>query len=529
MAKRKVPFRRPTADEQTVLREMQVKRLMGRRDLEQCDRILIEHHYLKSAQLVGEQLRYAVVWKGHWLAVATWSAAAFHLKARDAFIGWTEAQRRERLPLVVNNSRLCVLPECHYPNLVSRFMKLMLGRLSADWESAWHHPVALAESFVDPSLYAGTAYKVSGWSQLGHTRGWKRSAVDFYEPHGRPKQVWIRELVKNACAKLRAVDLPAPWAGVVQKARPRCTAKVQEMASLLERLDRDLPEFRRPQALAYPLPGLLALIAMAMFSGVSLGYDDLADYAATLSQPQLRALRFRLDPHTGRVRCPRRTTFERVLAGVDGDLLQRVLLLWQEQVLGPVQDRLVIIDGKEIRHADVESVSATSGSGRWLGSTLVPEGSNEIPAGRQQLAQLDLVGKLVLADAAHTQVEQAQQILYEQGGDYLLTVKRNQKELFQTLETLLTDQRFSPSAHAAHARDDAGEEPGSPRNPGAGLPGGFCPAGWLPGRSDDGAPAAPRAAPGQEDHRNGLSHQQPDPGPVGCGRLAPTQAGLLGH
>ena len=46
--------------------------------------------------------------------------------------------------------------------------------------------------------------------------------------------------------------------------------------------------------------------------------------------------------------------------------------------------------------------------GRWLGSTLVKEGSNEIPAAREQLAKLDLVDKIVLADAAHTQVEHAQ-------------------------------------------------------------------------------------------------------------------------
>ena len=371
---------------------MQIKLLVRPNDIEQCDRILVEHHYLHSAQLVGEQLRYAVLWRGQWLAVAAWSAPALHLKARDAFIGWTEAQRRERLPLVVNNSRLYVLPESHYPNLVSRFMKLMLGRLSADWQSLWRHPVALAESFVDPNLYRGTAYKVSGWSQLGLTRGWKRSAVDFYEPHGVPKQVWIRELVKNACVKLRAAELPVAWASALRPARPRCTAKVKEMESLMARLGRDVPEFRRLQALGYPLPGMLVLIAMATFSGVSRGYEDLADYAATLSQPQLRALRFRQDPHTRRVRCPQRTTFERVLKAVDETRLQQVLLLWQEQVLGPVQDRLVIIDGKEIRHADVESVSAVSGSGRWLGSTLVPKGSNEIPAGRQQLAQLDLGG-----------------------------------------------------------------------------------------------------------------------------------------
>jgi predicted transposase YbfD/YdcC len=491
MQNSKIRFRRPTADEQTVLLGMTVKLLVRPQDIQKCDQLLIEHHYLHRAQLVGEQLRYAVTWKGQWFAVATWSAAALHLKARDQFIGWTEEQRRQRLPLVVNNSRLYVLPECHYPNLVSRFMKLMLARLSSDWENTWGHPVGLAESFVDPQEYRGTAYKVSGWSQLGFTRGWKRSAVDFYEKHDHPKQVWVRELVKNACVKLRAVELPPPWAEVLPKVPPRCTAKAGEIASLMERLGRDIPEFRRKQSLAYPIAGMLALIAMAVFSGVTKGYEDLTDYAATLSQAQLRALKFRLHPRTKRVRCPQRTSFQRVLTGVNAERLERVLLFWQEQVLGPVQDQLVVIDGKAIRHADVESVSAVSGSGRWLGSTLVKAGSNEIPAGREQLAKLDLVGKIVLADAAHTQVEHAQQILYEQGGEYLLTVKKNQKGLFETLSTLLTEQRFSPSAHPDHPRHDSGEQPGATRNPGPGLP--RCPptAGGLSRSSGHSAAAAP--------------------------------------
>ena len=211
-------------------------------------------------------------------------------------------------------------------------MKLMLARLSADWESAWGHPVALAESFVDPEQYRGTAYKVSGWSQLGNTRGWKRSAVDFYEQHDRPKQVWVRELVKRACVKLRATELPPAWAVVERKLKPRCTAKAGEIASLMERLGRDIPEFRRKQALAYPIAGMLALIAMAVFSGVTKGYEDLADYAATLSQGQLRALKFRLDRRTRRVRCPKRSCFAAVLTAVNPERLEQVLLAWPAQV-----------------------------------------------------------------------------------------------------------------------------------------------------------------------------------------------------
>jgi hypothetical protein len=108
---------------------------------------------------------------------------------------------------------------------------------------------------------------------------------------------------------------------------------------------------------------MLALIAMAMFSGVTQGYDDLAQYAATLSQGQLRALKFRLDPPSRRVRCPQASAFAYVLAGVDAARFQRALLAWQEQVLGPTQDRLVILDGKSLRHAGGETVNAVSGAG----------------------------------------------------------------------------------------------------------------------------------------------------------------------
>ena len=231
-------------------------------------------------------------------------------------------------------------------------------------------------------------------------------------------------------------------------------------------LGRDVPEFRRKQALAYPLAGVMALIAMALFSGVAKGYEDLAEYAATLSQAQLRALRFRFCPRTRRIRCPRKSVFERVLAGVDALAVEKVLLLWQQQVLGPANDPshdpLVVFDGKKIRHADVELVSAVNGQGVWLGTVGVGEGTNEIPAARELLPRLDLTDKIVLADAAHTQVETTRQILFEGGGDYLLTVKNNQKELVKTLEALLAQQSFSPKTHGEDPCLHPGKQSGTP-------------------------------------------------------------------
>jgi len=467
--KKFAPFRRPTADEQEILAHI-VVRLVSAQEVAQFDQLLRQHHYLKSAHLVGEHVRYVAEYRGQWLALAAWNAAALHLKARDSFIGWSEEQRRTRLPLLVNNSRLLVVPGCRYPNLISRFMKLMLARLSADWEKVWGHPVALGETFVDPHLYQGTAYKASGWNRLGQTAGWKRSAEDFYQKHDRPKQIWVRELVPKACRKLCAQQLPPEWRKVEQRAKPHCTAKVPQMRSLVEHLRAAMPEFRSKEALAYPLAGFLALLALAMFSGVRRGPQDLSDYAASLSQGQLRALRFRTKPGTQRVRCPGESTFKRLLPCIDAAALERALLLWQEQILGPAQDKLVIVDGKTLRHAHVELVSAVDGQGRWLGTVPVKAGSNEIPAARQLLAKVKLVNRTALADAIHTQVETVQQVLFEGGGDYALTVKANQKELLQTLATLLTPGKFSPSAHNANPGADARAQPEPARDPGFGLP-----------------------------------------------------------
>jgi hypothetical protein len=484
-------------EEQHVLEHGHIRLLRSTQDIARCDQAIVKHHYLHSVSLVGEHLRYAFIDKGQWLAVATWSAAAFHIKDRDQFIGWSAEQCRRRRALLANNSRLLVMPDCHYPNLISRFMKLRLGRLSPDWPERWGHPIALVETFVDPRYYTGTAYKVSGWSHWGKTAGWKRDADDFYEKNDAPKQIWVRELVKKACVKLRAPQLPPDWAKVEQDAAVRCTAKAPEIRSLMESLLKEVPEFRRAQALAYPLPGLIGLMVMAGAQGVVRGPQDLADYADTLSQGQLRALRFRADPHTRDIRCPEKTTFTRILHEVDDDLIERVLLRWQDQILGPRQDRIVIFDGKKVRHAGVEIVNAVDAQGRFLGRVVTDSKSNEIPAARQLLGEPDLLGKILVADALHTQDETGKQILFEGGGDYWLTVKGNQSTLETTLTTLFEKQSFSPSAHTQDSGAETGAQSGTVGDPVSGVRGSDSQSGGLSGSPVGGSAGDAGQAEGQ--------------------------------
>ena len=496
-------------DEQHVLEHGQIRLLSLPKDVSRCDDAIVKHHYLHDVTLVGEHLRYAFIYKGQWLAVATWSSTAFHVKARDGFIGWSPEQCRRR-SLLANNSRLLVMPDCHYPNLISRFMKLMLGRLCEDWQTRWGHPLAMVETFVDPRFYQGTAYKVSGWSHLGRTAGWKRNADDFYEKNDSPKQIWVRPLVKKACVKLRAVELPDAWAKVEQSVSAHCTAKAQEIRSLMEAVGADIPEFRRAQALAYPLAGMICLIVMAIAQGVIRGPQDLADYADTLSQAQLRALRFRRDMETGEIRAPKKTTFTRVLHQVDDDALERVLLRWQAQILGPAQDRIVIIDGKKVRHAGVEIVNAVDSTGRFLGSVITPSKSNEIPAGRHLLLQQDLLGKITVGDAIHTQDETASQILFQQGGDYLLTVKLNQPTIHGTLQNLFAKQAFSPSANGANPCVETGTQPEPPGDSPLGLPGSHPQSGRVSGSAVSRTVGDAGQTQGQVASGSGLSFEQFD-------------------
>jgi hypothetical protein len=235
---------------------------------------------------------------------------------------------------------------------------------------------------------------------------------------------------------------------VEESVQPRCTVKAAALKALTDHLAR-IPEYRSKHALAYPLCGMLALVAVAVLCGVARGKKDLAAFASTLTPAQLRALRFRARPN-GQLRRPRVTTFFRILNQVDEQAVQTALLAWQEQILGPVQDKIFAVDGKELRHSQGGELVSLVGtqSGRWLGSARTPDKTNEIPVARSVLEQasqqIDFTGSLVVLDALHTNQQTARQIVQELGADYLLTVKTNQSTLHQLVEQRLQAGAFPP-------------------------------------------------------------------------------------
>lgn len=135
-------------------------------------RHLARHHYLGYGGDTGASLRYLVRDReGRDLACALFGAAAWQVRARDEFIGWSAAQRRERLSAVVNNTRFLILPHVRVPHLASHLLGLLLRRLAGDWEQKYALRPVLAESFVERARFLGTCYQAANWQCVGQSSG----------------------------------------------------------------------------------------------------------------------------------------------------------------------------------------------------------------------------------------------------------------------------------------------------------------------------------------------------------------------
>ncbi len=155
------------------------------------DSLLHQHHYLGYTSAVGQNVKYLVRDRqGRALACLLFGAAAWQTRGRDAFIGWTPAQRQAQLPQVANNSRFLILPWVRVPELASHILGRVARRIAADWLGRYGHRVALLETFVERGRFRGTCYRAANWICLGQTQG--RTRQDRQHTLQAPvKDVWV--------------------------------------------------------------------------------------------------------------------------------------------------------------------------------------------------------------------------------------------------------------------------------------------------------------------------------------------------
>ena len=338
---------------------------------------------------------------------------------------------------MANNIRFLLLPEQTFPNLGTRSLRLVLARLSQDWQARYGHPVLIVETFVDPEQFCGTVYSANGWEELGPTDGHGRHQRDYYVQHDKPKRLFVRQLCRNARRSLQAEHLKPALAMVEAKVRPRSRHTVKQIGAIADQF-KAVPEYRS-RVESYPLWSLLTIYLLAVLCEAPRGQKDLERFARRLSQPQRRALGIRRDPH-GYYPAPSQSTWCRLFQEIDSVRLEAVVLEVQQRLRGPApKDQLIALDGKEPKHGGGQSILSAIcvPSQYYLASAMVDTKTNEIPVAQKLFPDLDLKGRFVSLDALHTQTETARDIVLDGGGDYLLTVKDNQLKLHQNIEKLL--------------------------------------------------------------------------------------------
>ena len=295
-----------------------------------------EHHYLGSLPKIGETIWYVATLRGEWVALLSFSAAAWKCAARDRWIGWSFCHQYDRLKLLANNSRFLILPDWHIPNFASRILSLCQSRLRNDWQKSFGHPIVLLETFVNPQRFHGTIYRASNWLYVGDTKGFRRSNNGYTQSAQTPKMVFVKSLHPDARSILSRANLEPPY----RTGGSKIMLKAEHMQSL-PYFFADIPDPRRAQGRRHQLRTVLAIASGAVLCGMH-GYKAISDWAKSLGQKARE--RFDCRRENGRYVVPSESIIRDVLIRVDPVQLDHALNRWNE--IYAEQDDHLAIDGK---------------------------------------------------------------------------------------------------------------------------------------------------------------------------------------
>jgi hypothetical protein len=308
---------------------------------ERYQKLMQAHHYLGALPKIGETLWYVATWRDEWIALLSFSAAAWKCAARDRWIGWDFRHQYDRLKLVSDNSRFLILPDWHLPNVASRTLSLCQKRLCRDWQEMFAHPVVLLETFVDPQRFRGTVYRAANWVYVGNTKGFRRTRTGYTATAQSPKMVFVKPLQANAQALLsRAILDPSYSTG-----GSKIMLKAEHMQSLPDFFAK-IQDPRRAQGRRHQLRCVLAIAAGAILCGMR-GYRAISDWAKSLGTKTRR--RFGCRYENGQYVVPSQYVIRDVLIRINPVDLDRALQRWNE--VYAEHDESLAIDGKTMCNA----------------------------------------------------------------------------------------------------------------------------------------------------------------------------------
>jgi predicted transposase YbfD/YdcC len=164
---------------------------------------------------------------------------------------------------------------------------------------------------------------------------------------------------------------------------------------------------------------------------------------------------------------PSHDTFARVFAQLNPQQFQECFLNWMKSIQKITLGEVVAIDGKTLcgshdkssGQSAIQMVSAWATTNRLvLGQVKVDEKSNEITAIPELLKVLELSGCIVTIDAIGCQKEIVK-LITQQNADYVITLKKNQGNLYDSVEELFKlgiSTSFKEFQHSTYKTEETG-------------------------------------------------------------------------
>lgn len=202
-----------------------------------------------------------------------------------------------------------------------------------------------------------------------------------------------------------------------------------------KRMLSSLPDPRRKQGIRYPLETVIVIALMACICGI----DDAEGMEAWGDFNETWLSTFLAMPHG----IPTQDVFLSVLGALSPEPFEQLLISWASLLSLRLKGQQIAIDGKSSRgSADrcngksaIHLLNAYSvEAGMVIGQLAVDGKTNEITAIPELIHLLDICGATITVDAIGCQNSIASCIV-ENGGNYLLAVKENQRLLHHDIET----------------------------------------------------------------------------------------------
>ena len=253
----------------------------------------------------------------------------------------------------------------------------------------------------------------------------------------KEKRVQVGTVVDGVFTYAKSYLMSQELKSLIREAAETKTTVVEKPRKLV---DSEITDLRQKGKVQYPLAYVYLAALLCSLSGQT-NCVQIVDYWKN-NRPALESI-FEDFPKQD----ISHDTVRRLLMLIDPDQFQSFYSKLVKPLLHKFTSRVVAVDGQAVR----ASKNSTQKNGKYiltfydtdngiaLGQKLIGEKHNEITYAADMVEGLDLRGSIVTADALHTQEKFAAKLI-EQGADYCLAVKQNQKTLYYDIQLCFVDR-----------------------------------------------------------------------------------------